>query len=91
MMAGRVDFATGTIRNVRAFAFDRVPKLVAAFGMIAVMVAFAKVAQYAAVDALGERVGFDLASLIGVGPVIAFYFFLSVRYPHLSKLGLTRG
>lgn len=65
--------------------------LLGALVMIAVMVAVAKAAQYAAVDALGARLGFDAASLLGVLPVIAFYFFLSVRYPHLNKLGLTRG
>lgn len=59
--------------------------------MIALMVAVAKLAQYAAVDVLGGQLGFDLASFVGVAPVIAFYFFLSVRYPHLNKLGLTRG
>jgi hypothetical protein len=59
--------------------------------MIALMVAVAKVAQYAAADVLGGQLGFDLASFVGVAPVIAFYFFLSVRYPHLNKLGLTRG
>ncbi len=77
--------------RVRHKAVRRSFGLSAAFAMIVVMVAVAKVAQYAAVDALGERVGFDLASLIGVAPVIALYFFLSVRYPHLNKLGLTRG
>ena len=69
----------------------RVLHLLAAIAMIGVMVAVAKVAQFAAVDALGGRLGFDLASFIGVAPVIAFYFFLSVRFPHLNKLGLTRG
>lgn len=59
--------------------------------MIAVMVGIAKAAQYAAVDAFGEQLGFDGASFLGVAPVIAFYFFLSVRYPHLNKFGLTRG
>ncbi len=63
----------------------------ASIAMIGMMVAVAKVAQFAAVDALRERLGFDLASFVGVAPVIAFYFFLSVHYPHLNKLGLTRG
>ena len=65
--------------------------LLTAVAMIALMVAVAKLAQYAAVDVLGGQLGFDLASFVGVAPVIAFYFFLSVRYPHLNKLGLTRG
>jgi hypothetical protein len=68
-----------------------VPKLLVALAMIAVMVGVAKAVQYAAVDAFGEQLGFDGASLLGVAPVIAFYFFLSVRYPHLNKFGLTRG
>ncbi len=65
--------------------------LLAAMVMIVTMVVVAKAAQYASVEALGGRLGFDLASFVGVAPVIAFYFYLSVRYPHLNKLGLTRG
>lgn len=72
-------------------AFEKLFWALVALFMIALMVVVAKAAQYAAVGAFGDRLGFDLASLIGVAPVIAFYFFLSVRYPHLNKLGLTRG
>jgi hypothetical protein len=77
--------------RARWSASERVFKLFVALVMIALMVVVAKAAQFAAVDALGEQLGFDLASFVGLAPVIAFYFFLSVRYPHLNKLGLTRG
>jgi hypothetical protein len=65
--------------------------MLAAIAMIGMMVAVAKVAQFATVDVLGGRLGFDIASFVGVAPVIAFYFYLSVRHPRLNKLGLTRG
>jgi hypothetical protein len=77
--------------RARWSAFERVFKALVALVMIALMVVVAKVAQYAGVNALGGQLGFDLASFVGVAPVVAFYFFLSVRYPHLNKLGLTRG
>jgi len=59
--------------------------------MIGLMVVLAKAAQYASVDAFGDQIGFNLASLLGAGPVIAIYFFLSVRFLRLNKFGLTRG
>jgi hypothetical protein len=40
----------------------------------------AKIAQYAAVDAFGERLGFDLASAVGVFPIIAALLFIDVHY-----------
>jgi len=69
----------------------RALKILVALTMIGLMVVLAKAAQYAAVDAFGDQIGFNLASLLGAGPVIAIYFFLSVRFPRLNKFGLTRG
>jgi hypothetical protein len=43
-------------------------------------VAIAKMAQYAAVDAFGERLGFDLASAVGVFPILAALLLIDVRY-----------
>ncbi len=89
-MADRTSLVSSEPR-VRRSALERMLGLSAALAMIVAMVAVAKIAQFASVEAFGGRLGFDGASLLGVAPVIAFYFFLSVRYPHLNKLGLARG
>jgi len=69
----------------------RVLKILIALSMIALMAAFAKVAQYASVDAFGDQLGFDGASLLGVGPVIALYCYLAVQFSRSNKFGLNRG
>ncbi len=47
---------------------------------IVTSVAIAKISQYAAVDAFGERLGFDLASAVGVFPILAALLFIDVCY-----------
>lgn len=62
-----------------------------ALPLIALMIGFAKAAQFASVDVFGDWLGFELASLVGAGPVIALYYFVAVRFPALNKFGLSRG
>jgi len=65
--------------------------LLTVFGMIAA-IAVAKVAQYAAVDAFGDRLGFNWVSFLGFAPVIAIYCFAAAKRPDLFKFkGKTRG
>lgn len=61
--------------------------LLAAPVMLA-MVAVAKVVQYASVDAFGQQLGFNVASVVGVLPVIAVYIIAAVKLPHVR--GVTR-
>ena len=69
----------------------KILRFLIAIPVVIVMIVFAKIAQYAAVDAFGGRLGFELASLLGVLPVIAFYIWLAARYPHYFKPGFIRG
>ncbi len=66
-------------------------KAIVALPVIVMMVVLAKVAQYAAVDAFGAALGFDLASAVGVVPVIVLYYWAAVSLPRLTIWGLTRG
>ncbi len=60
-------------------------------GIIAA-IAIAKVAQFASVDAFGDRLGFNWASFVGVAPVIAIYWFAAAKRPDLFKFkGKQRG
>ncbi len=60
-------------------------------GIMAAIV-MAKMAQYAAVDALGDRLGFNWASTIGLVPVLAIYWFAAAKRPDLFKFkGKQRG
>ncbi len=62
-----------------------------ALGIMAA-IAIAKVAQYASVDAFGDRLGFNWASFMGVAPVIAIYWFAAAKRPDLFKFkGKQRG
>lgn len=55
-------------------------------------IAIAKVAQYASVDAFGDRLGFNWASTIGLVPVLAIYWFAAAKRPDLFKFkGKQRG
>ena len=66
-------------------------KLLIALPVIALMIGFAKMAQYSAVDAFGTELGPDLAYLLGTGPVLAFYYWAAKRFPKLNTFGLSRG
>ncbi len=66
-------------------------RIALALPVIAMMIAVAKAAQYASVDAFGAELGFGMASLIGAGPVLAFYYWVAVRFPKLNTYGLSRG
>ena len=59
--------------------------------VLVMMIVVAKMAQYAAVNVFGAGLGFDLASLLGVTPVIAFYLWLSVKFPQYFKPGYANG
>ncbi len=48
-------------------------------------VALAKIGQSIAVDRLGSSLGFDLASLVGVLPVIVLCYWLAHRFPRLRR------
>lgn len=49
--------------------------------VVAVGVCAGKMIQYAAVDYLGDRLGFDLASAVGLVPFTAILIYLAVRFP----------
>lgn len=61
------------IRQRVRFALERVIFVLSA-------VAFAKVCQYAAVDAFEERLGFDLASASGAVPALLVFAFIEYRF-----------
>ncbi len=61
-------------------------RFLVAIPAIILMVAAAKAAQYASVDAFGASLGFDLASLLGVAPVIALYVFAAIKLPDFTKV-----
>jgi hypothetical protein len=66
-------------------------KILLALPVIALMIGFAKAAQFASLDVFGDKLGFELASLVGVGPVLAVYYLVAVKFPALNKFGLSRG
>ena len=66
-------------------------KIMIALPFLALAVIIAKVAQYAAVETFGAQLGFDLASFVGLAPVLGLYFWLHVKFPKFSRYGLTRG
>ena len=53
------------------------------FVLFVAAVSIGKLFQLAAVDQLGERLGFDLASTIGLAPFIVVLLILQSRYPRL--------
>jgi hypothetical protein len=67
----------------------RVFKILLALPIIGLMIGFAKFAQYASVDVFGASLGFDLASLLGAGPIIALYCYLAVKFPRVNGFGLS--
>ena len=69
----------------------RVFKILLALPVIALMIGFAKMTQYSAVDAFGSTLGPNIASLVGAGPVIALYDWAAKRFPKLNTFGLSRG
>ncbi len=69
----------------------RVIKLILALPVLALMIGFAKFAQYNAVDMLGGELGFALSSLAGLIPVIAFYYWAAMKLPKLNIVGFSRG
>lgn len=68
----------------------KIIRILAAIPIIVAMIAFAKFIQFAAVDALGGSLGFNLASLVGVAPVILLYFVAAAKLPDPFK-GKARG
>ena len=69
----------------------KVLKALMTLPLVVLMVVLAKFAQYAAVDAFGAALGFDLASAVGVVPVLAFYYWAAVNVPRVIRWGLPRG
>ena len=69
----------------------RLMTLLIALPFLVLAVIVAKLAQYSAVEALGGQLGFELASLVGLGPVLGLYFWLHVKYPKFSRYGLRNG
>jgi hypothetical protein len=66
-------------------------RILVALPVVGLLIGFAKMAQYGAVDAFGDRLGFLFASLVGAGPVFALYYFAAKRFPRLNTFGLSRG
>lgn len=59
----------------------RLLKLLIAIPVIFLMIGFAKIAQYAAVDAFGSYIGFNLASLVGITPILTLYILAAAKLP----------
>ncbi|UVI38958.1 hypothetical protein [Qipengyuania spongiae] len=59
----------------------RAIKVLIALPVILLMVGFAKMAQYTAVEAFGDRLGFDVASLTGLIPILILYFWVAAKLP----------
>jgi hypothetical protein len=66
-------------------------KIAVAIPVVVLMIGFAKAAQSAAVGAFGDELGFNLASLVGGGPVIAIYYWAAIKLPKFNTFGLSRG
>jgi hypothetical protein len=58
-------------------------RLLQGVAIVAIGVVIGKVCQYAAVDALGARLGFAGTSLVGLTPFVAVLFVMQARYPRL--------
>lgn len=72
-----------TGRLVRLLGF--LGRALAVVAAMIVCVAIAKVLQAIAVDHLGDRLGFDLASLVGVAPFILLLLYLAHRFPRRAR------
>lgn len=53
--------------------------------VVVIGIATGKWCQYAAVEYLGDRLGFNGASLIGLAPFMAGIIFLRAKYSHLLE------
>jgi hypothetical protein len=69
----------------------RLLKILLALPVVALMIGFAKMTQFAAVDAFGGQLGTTFASLLGAGPVLALYYWAAIKLPKLNTYGLSRG
>ncbi len=56
-------------------------RLAYAILFVSLAVVFGKACQYAAVGALGDRLGFEVASIIGLAPFFGVLAVLKARYP----------
>ena len=56
-------------------------RLAYTIGFVVIGVALGKVAQYGAVTLVGNRIGFEAASALGIAPVIVAALWLKGRHP----------
>ena len=63
----------------------RALRLLLTIAGIVAAIAVAKAAQYASVEAFGDRLGFDWASFLGLAPVLAIYWIAAAKRPDLFK------
>lgn len=56
-------------------------RLIYAVLFVSFCVVVGKACQYAAVDALGDRLGFEVASIAGLAPFFGVLAVLKARYP----------
>ncbi|MCC6925613.1 hypothetical protein [Novosphingobium sp.] len=66
-------------------------KILAMLPVVALLIGFAKMTQYAAVGAFGDTIGPNLAAMLGGGSVIAFYYWAAIKLPKFNTFGLSRG
>ena len=66
----------------------RLLRILVALPVVALMIGFAKMTQFAAMDAFGGLLGPNIAALLGVGPVFAFYYWAAKKLPKLNSCGL---
>lgn len=69
----------------------RALKVLAMLPIVALLIGFAKMTQYAAVDAFGDAIGPNLAAMLGGGSVLAFYYWAAIKLPKFNSFGLSRG
>ena len=61
-------------------------RIALAIPLIVAGVILGKTCQYLAVDVLGDALGFEISSLIGLAPFIALLLLAKRRWPHLLTL-----
>ena len=59
----------------------KIVRFLLAIPVILALVIVAKMGQYTAVEHLGDTLGFNVASLVGVVPVIALYYWAAAKLP----------
>jgi hypothetical protein len=71
--------------------FRELLKLVLVLFAVVLMGGFAKGVQYASVDAFGAKLGFEMASLMVLAPILIIYYFIAKKLPAITIFGRSYG